>query len=66
MREKLIDLFKEISVRPEITCPNYQDANMRCEECKYNRGTMSCNIIERNVDYLIANGVSIKSVKGEK
>ena len=56
MRDRLIELFKKIEKEPAITCPAYK-TDKTCKDCKYSINDSLCNHIERQVDYLLANGV---------
>ena len=57
-RDRLIELFNEIEKDPAITCPAYK-TDKTCKDCKYTINESMCNHIEREVDYLLANGVFI-------
>lgn len=56
MRDRLVELFKKIEKEPAITCPAYK-TDKTCKDCKYSINDSLCNHIERQVDYLLANGV---------
>ena len=58
MRDRLIELFKKIEKEPAITCPAYK-TDKTCKDCKYSINDSLCNHIERQVDYLLANGVVV-------
>ena len=62
MRERLIELFKKIKKEPAITCPVYK-TDKTCKGCKYSINDFLCNHIERQVDYLLANGVIVPPCK---
>ena len=61
MRDRLIELFKKIEKEPAITCPAYK-TDETCKDCKYSINDSLCNHIERQVDYLLANGIVALSV----
>ena len=56
MRDRLIELYKKIEKEPAITCPAYK-TDKTCKDCQYSINDSLCNHIERQVDYLLANGV---------
>lgn len=52
----MIELYKKIEKEPAITCPAYK-TDKTCKDCQYSINDSLCNHIERQVDYLRANGV---------
>ena len=65
-RDRLIELFNAIEKDPAITCPAY-NTDKTCKDCKYTINESMCNYIERQVDYLLANGVILPPCKvGDK
>lgn len=57
-RDRLIDLFNAIEKDPAITCPAYK-TDKTCKDCNYTINEAMCNHIERKVDYLLVNGVTV-------
>ncbi len=57
-RDRLIELFEAVEKDPAITCPHYK-TDKTCDTCKYTINNAMCNHLERKVDYLLANGVTL-------
>ena len=66
MRDRLIELFKEMDENPEITCPHPGDDDLdSCKGCRYAIGKNGwlCDLNARKVDHLLANGVIVPPCK---
>lgn len=65
MRDRLIELIKDVECHPEKTCPNlYNDDD--CPSCIYDEAGL-CNSFARKADYLLENGVIVPPFKlGQK
>lgn len=61
MKDRLIELLKEIREHPEKTCADW-DA-ISCDGCRYDLGGVECDVVARFADYLIANGVIVPPCK---
>ena len=55
-RERLIELFEQMDINPEITCPKPNDVES-CKTCKYAISEWLCDMRARKADYLLQNGV---------
>lgn len=58
-----MELFQEMDINPEITCPYPKGNAENCKVCKYSKSEYLCDITARKVDYLIANGVIVPTYK---
>ncbi len=56
MRDRLIELLKEIEKNPRVRCPKYDD--LTCEGCKYDLDK-ECDIAAITADHLLAEGVIV-------
>ena len=64
MKDRLIELIKEVENNPEKICPHYLESD--CYDCPYDIEG-NCNNVERKADYLLANGVIVPPCKvGDK
>lgn len=61
-RERLIELFEQMDINPEITCPKPNDVES-CKTCKYAISEWLCDMRARKADYLLANGVIVPPCK---
>lgn len=60
MRDRLIELLKEIEKNPRVRCPKYDD--LTCEGCKYDLDK-ECDIAAIAADHLLAEGVIVPPCK---
>ena len=60
MRDRLIELMKEIRNNPRVTCPKRDDP---CDGCKYDLGD-DCDVVGRVVDYIVSS-IKIEQAHGE-
>ena len=57
MRDRLIEIIRDMECHPEKTCPNLYDDDA-CKKCIYDEGNV-CDVFARKADYLIKNNVMV-------
>ncbi len=55
MRDRLIELLRDIKENPEKTCPR-SNTDEQCRGCRYDVGG-DCDVVARRADHLLANNV---------
>lgn len=64
MREKLIELMKNLDEEFDETCPFYENSYYNCcYDCKYGDGIDVCDYAQRKADYLLRNRVVVLPCK---
>ena len=58
MKDRLVELLRAIDKDATITCPRYSTESTLedCKGCQYDKEDGSCDYVEREADYLLANG----------
>ena len=68
-RTRLVELLTVINEDATLTCPRYSTESTLedCKGCRYDKEDGSCDYVEREADYLLANGAIVPPCKvGDK